>query len=314
MTKLAESQAGVISRAQALGLGMSPDQIKRSVGTSWQRSDHTGVYLTMTGPVPYLSRCWAALLHAGDGAALSLETAAWVWGLLDEPPATVHVMVDGGRRLARQQGVRFHIRTHLAGRIHPARLPAVVRLEETVLDMVDRRSTTELHVIDLVLRACQRRLTSPRRIELALAGRRKIRHRTLVLDMVSEVRDGVQSALELRYVRRVEGAHGLPRGQRNLAEGRRGRRRYRDVRYLAYRLVVELDGQAAHPEDKREDDDLRDNELVLDEATRTLRYGWRSVTALPCETASQVARLLRSGGWPCTPRRCGPACRLDHTS
>jgi len=57
---------------------------------------------------------------------------------------------------------------------------------------------------------------------------------------------------------------------------------YRDVRYLPYRLVVELDGRAAHPQDRRERDDLRDNSLVVADGTQTLRYGWRSVTTRAC--------------------------------
>ncbi len=99
------------------------------------------------------------------------------------------------------------------------------------------------------------------------------------------------------YARGVEKAHGLPGGVRNLPEGRAGRRRYRDVRYRRWRLVVELDGRAAHPEEDREHDDLRDNELVAQEGTRTLRYGWRSVVTRPCATAAQVAAVLGAGGW-----------------
>ena len=47
-----------------------------------------------------------------------------------------------------------------------------------------------------------------------------------------------------------------------------------------------------------------------DASTRTLRYGWRSVSGHPCLVARQVVDLLRSGGWTGTPRRCGPGCAL----
>lgn len=73
--------------------------------------------------------------------------------------------------------------------------------------------------------------------------------------------------------------------------------------------MVELDGRAAHPDEWRERDDLRDNALVEAEDTRTLRYGWVSTASRPCETAAQVAVVLRRQGWPETLRPCGPTCR-----
>ena len=239
-----------------------------------------------------------------------METAAWFWSLIDDEPETVHVMVPGDRRPAPQRGTRFHIRVHLAPRIHPARRPTMVRLEDTVLDLVDRPSTTTSDVVSLVLRTCQRRLSTPQRLSEALAERRKIRHRRLLLDLFSEAAQGVQSALEHRYLRDVERAHGLPRGQRNALEIVAGARRYRDVRYLDYATCVELDGAATHPGEHRELDYLRDNALLLAEGTRTVRYGWRSVTVLACETAVQVGHLLVAGGWSGPVRRCGPSCRV----
>lgn len=313
--EVAADQGGALSRAQVLGLGMTDEQIAHEIdGRRWQRSAHEGVYFVTTGPVSYLSQCWAALLHAGEGSALGMESAAWAWGLLDRPPDVVHVMVAGDRRPARQTGVRFHIRTALASRVHPVKRPALVRLEDTVLDQIDRASTTEEQVIDLVLRACQRRLTTADRLLAAVGRRKKMRHRGLVLDLLVDARAGVQSPLERRYARDVERPHGLPRSRSNRPEGRPGRRRFRDARYDAYALVVELDGDPSHPMDRKELDDIRDNELLEQEGTRTLRYGWRSVTSRSCATAAQVGDLLRQGGWVGTPRRCGPACRLPDTS
>ncbi len=58
----------------------------------------------------------------------------------------------------------FHIRSALPDRVHPARRPPVVRVEDTVLDLVDRPSTRAEQVIDWVLRACQRQITNPARL------------------------------------------------------------------------------------------------------------------------------------------------------
>lgn len=162
----------------------------------------------------------------------------------------------------------------------------------------------------MVLRACQQRRTTAARLAAAAQARTRLRWRSLLFELVQDVGDGVTSPLERRYVGDVERAHGLPRGLCNRLEVCRGRRRYRDVRYRRWRLVVELDGRAAHPEDERELDDLRDNELTA-RGERTLRYGWRSVTMWSCLTAGQVAGVLHQAGWSARPVRCGPRCTVD---
>ena len=192
---------------------------------------------------------------------------------------------------------------------HPARTPPQTFLEDTVLDLTDQASRPET-VVDVVLAACQRRLTTATRLTLRARGRKRLRWRKLVAEVLSDARDGVLSTLERRYYRDVEKAHGLPRGRRNKPEGTAGRRRYRDVRYRRWKVLVELDGRAAHPDEARELDDMRDNEVVAEDGTRTLRYGWRSVSGHPCVVARQVVDLLRSGGWTGTPRRCSPGCAL----
>jgi hypothetical protein len=142
-----------------------------------------------------------------------------------------------------------------------------------------------------------------------MRSRKRLRWRRLLSELLSEVRDGVQSPLERRYFHDVERAHGLPRGQRNSADDNGGTRRYRDVRYRRWKLIVELDGRGAHPAEERELDDLRDNDIA-ERAERTLRYGWRSVVITPCDAAAQVARLLARNGWTGSPTRCGESCTL----
>jgi len=309
---LSSRQAGVVSRRQLIELGMTDGQIRSQIAASrWQlAAPHVGgVYVTHTGPVTYLTRCWAFLLYAGTGAALGLETAEWSWGLRDEPPDKVHIMVPGDRRIATQKGLRVHIRSDLAARRHPAREPAVTRLEETVVDLVDDSTTAE-RAIDVLLRACQRRLTTAEKLRQTADQRKKMKRRRLLHDVLAEVHDGVLSILERNYRRDVEIAHGLPRGVRNQAEGVAGRRRYRDVRYRKFGVVVELDGEAAHPAHDQDRDDIRDNELVEIEGTRSLRYGWKPVVGRACATAAQVARVLKQGGWQGNPHPCGPECAL----
>jgi hypothetical protein len=115
--------------------------------------------------------------------------------------------------------------------------------------------------------------------------------------------------LELRYVQRVERAHGLPPGQR---QGRwhDGRMiRWTDVRYARYRTRAELDGRIGHDEDGAFRDMRRDNAGVVS-GDDTLRYGWVDVEDRACETAGQLGTVLQHNGWRGKPRRCGPHCGL----
>jgi len=187
-------------------------------------------------------------------------------------------------------------------------VPAQTRLEDTVLDLTEEAPNDAL-VVDLLLRACQRRLTTARRLAAAARDRSRLRWRRIVVDVLADAGDGVQSPLERRYLSGVERAYGLPRRQRNQAEGTRGARVYRDVRYARWRLIVELDGREAHGPEQQDHDDFRDNAVRAAENVRTFRYGWRSVTARSCEAAAQVAAGLRGGGWQGRLRACGPGCR-----
>jgi hypothetical protein len=301
------AQHGALSRGQALAHGLTDTVIASNLAARrWQRL-FRGTYAAFTGPLPYLTRVWAAILYAGAEAMASHETAAWLAGLRDAPPPLVHVTIPVHRRVRRQPGLVIHLSSRAAVTRHPVRTPPQTRVDDTVLDQVEAADTPE-QVIDVITRACQRRQTTAARLAAAASRRPNVRWRRLVDDVLEDVRDGVQSALERRWRRDVEMAHGLPTGRRNRPEGRAGERTYRDVRIWAYSLVVELDGAAAHPDDRRYLDDDRDNDLVEAESVATLRYGWRAVAGSPCAAAARTARLLRRGGWIGKPRRCGPHC------
>jgi len=272
----------------------------------WQ-SHLPGVYLSCTGPVAPRARVWGALLYAGDGATASMGTAGWLWGLRKDFPAQINLCVPFGRLVTDQPGVRIATRRHLEALRHPVLLPARTRVEDTVIDLVER-AAQEDEVVALLTGACQRRLTTAARLEAFAARRNRLRWRGLIEDVLGDAQAGVRSALERRY-RVIERAHGLPVGERNQAEGPPGQREYRDVRYTEFGTVVELDGNATHPSEDRELDRIRDN-AVAESDEVTLRYGWASAVGRPCAVAAQVGRVLTSRGWAGPVRRCGPACTV----
>lgn len=209
-------------------------------------------------------------------------------------------------------GLVVHYSARLPGARHPARLPPQTTLEDTVLDLADVSRTAE-DAVAWAIKACQRRLSTPDRITAALADRSRARWRRDLADAVGEVKEGVHSPLELRYLRDVERRHGLPRGDRQAVTIRRGARQYADVRYTEYGVVVELDGVLAHPAEARKYDSRRDNANTLD-GFQTLRYGWVPVAYHACSVAREVADLLCHRGWRGSPRPCGMGCPVTMLS
>lgn len=130
-----------------------------------------------------------------------------------------------------------------------------------------------------------------------------------MLAALADVAEGAQSNLELRYVRTVERAHGLPAAQRQAKIVTGDRARYVDNLYEEAKLAVELDGQAAHPPEQRWADSHRDNEHAC-LAIMTVRYNWSDVTNRPCAVAAEVAVLLQMRGTAVRLRRCGASCSV----
>jgi len=177
-----------------------------------------------------------------------------------------------------------------------------------VLDAADETDRAVV-VVDLVIAAVQRRLTTAARLRDALARRRGHRWRTLLTEILADVSGGVRSALERRWLHDVERAHGLPRSTLNRPDRDGPRRCYRDAELVPWGLVAELDGREAHPGGERFRDRRRDSRVTAT-GRRSLRYGWHEVVQDPCGIAVEVAGVLQALGWSGAPRRCGPSCRL----
>jgi hypothetical protein len=253
---------------------------------------------------------WAAVLRAGPEAVLSHQTAAELHGI-GHQVAVIHVTVPPGRQVTSARGLAVHRCARIDQARHPVQLPPRTRIEETVLDLAGAAGSLD-DALGWVLRACGSRRTTPGRLAAALALRARVRWRAELSAALGLAAGGVHSLLEFRYVTRVERPHGLPAGLRQHLVVRAGQRQYQDVTYREYGLVVELDGQAAHPAGSRWRDVRRDNASTA-VGQGTLRYGWADVTGRPCFVAGQVAGALAARGWTGAPRRCGRSCGLAGT-
>ena len=181
-------------------------------------------------------------------------------------------------------------------------MPPQTRAEETVIDLTQCAGRLN-DAIAWLTRAVGSRVTTAERLRRVMTGRSRLRWRSALDAALSDVADGCHSVLERAYLRDVERAHGLPRGERQAVRARRGGRWYDDILYRAYRTRVELDGRIAHPGEADSRDRRADNAAALS-GDLPLRYGYGEVIETPCAVAVDVVRSLRIGGWPGSPRRC----------
>jgi very-short-patch-repair endonuclease len=305
---LLSRQCGVIANWQAQAAGVSAQQIENLLRYERWRRLRFGVYAAFTGKPGRPAVLWAAVLRCGPAALLSHETAAELDGLLGGPAKLIHVTVPAAQHRPPVAGIAVHRTLRSIGFKQERGLPPRSNTEETVLDLAQAAGSFD-DVVALLARACQLRLSTPFLLEDTLRQRAKARWRTEISEALRDGFDGVHSLLEYRYARDVERAHGLPRPDRQAQAAQHGARIFRDIHYRAYRLAIELDGKASHPDEQRWRDTRRDNDAAA-AGIATLRYGWADVTEHPCQTARQIATVLASRGWRGTPRRCGPACGI----
>jgi hypothetical protein len=107
--------------------------------------------------------------------------------------------------------------------------------------------------------AIGRNLVNQPMLTAALATRKRMRRRPWLVEALADVAGGVMSPIELRYVRDVERAHGLPSAKRQARRELDGGVRYLDNFHEAFRLCVEIDGRLTHPPEQKWRDADRDS-------------------------------------------------------
>ncbi|HEX7162102.1 MAG TPA: type IV toxin-antitoxin system AbiEi family antitoxin domain-containing protein [Trebonia sp.] len=308
--RLLKDQDGVITVGQAVSAGMAAKAVRAQVRAGRWQVMRRGVYAAFTGRPSRLAELWSAVLLADpDRGVLSHLTAAELWNLLDGPSPVIHVTVPHNSNPARCgpiPGVVIHRSRSLQRARHPVLTPPRTRMEETVLDLIDSaRSFDEAY--GWICRAIGRRRTTAARIQAALEARPRIKWRQDVELALGYAASGALSVLELRYVRGVERAHGLPTATRQARVRQTSGNRYLDNLYSDYRACVEIDGAAAHPEDEQWRDKNRDRWNAVHEGIDTIRIGVPDLInqERQCRTAADVTKWLSSRG-----SRVGHPCRV----
>ena len=313
LRRAAESQRDLLTRAQCLSAGLSDDLLRWRVDSGRWRRLHEGVYLTAPGRDDWRTSALAALLCVDVpgltcAAAFADDSAAFVWGLNSRPPHQVTLVVPARRRVVAPPGVVVRRSSRWSGYIDELEEPARTTVAATVLDCAARGDADA--ALGWVTAAVQGRRVNVGQLRAELGRRRGHPHGPLLREVLDDVGEGAESPAELRWIRDVERAHGLPAGERQGATDA-GRRRHHDNRYPAYRLVVEVDGRVGHERwADRVRDGRRDREVAV-AGDLTVRVFWTDVTSGACRTAREVAALLQARGWAGRPHSCrSPGCVL----
>lgn len=185
--EIARCQAGIVSRRQALEAGLTPGVIVSRIKYGRWQQIYRGVYATYTGPLSREARLWAAVLYAGKGARLSHQTAAELHGLADAPASPIHLTVPASRRVRQAEGLRIHVCALVCEQSAFRRgiLPHTP-IETTILDLVDAARGSD-EALRWVTRAHQRGLTSTERLLAAMGGRKKLRWRHPLAELVADL-------------------------------------------------------------------------------------------------------------------------------
>jgi very-short-patch-repair endonuclease len=278
-------QHGVVTREQALAVGLTRHAVAHRVERGWWRRALPGTYVVAGLDEGAASRCWAAVLWAPAGACLSHDTAAALHGLpVLGGDAPVHLSMSGRGRDC-PAGLAVH---RLASPLDAADVATrqglpVTGGTRTALDVA--RRLPESRRAGFLIACAQQRLVTPAQLASAAerGGRRYLSLRRLLaaLDPAAQsdsertarmLLTGAGLAVEAQVAVR------LPVGTVHL-----------DLAIRATRIAIEVDGIPHH---SGVDAVLRDRQR--DELLR--EAGWEVVRVMPHELARPevfIARVWR---------------------
>ncbi|CCH77889.1 conserved hypothetical protein [Nostocoides japonicum T1-X7] len=301
LRKHADAQCDLLTRSQCLQAGLTDGTIQHRLRSGRWLTAHPGVYLTAPGRRDWFVRAMGLFLYAGNDAAFCGASAAHWWALEKKEPATVELAIPHGQRMEQLPGAQITRRRDLDKIVDEREFPWRTRVPVTVVDVA--AAGTPDSALATVARAVQQARVTVGELRTELARRGRCGHGRLLREVLADVDEGVESTAELRYVKDVERAHGLPSAQRQVATHHGAARRH-DNRYAAYRLVVEVDGRLGHETwEDRIRDGQRDRQVLPAEGV-TLRVFWPDVAVSPCATAVEIGAALTAGGWSGRVRRC----------
>lgn len=287
MRRLAGRQHGVVARRQLLALGFGPDMIDYWLATGQLDVVHRAAYALSASLLTRQGWWMAGVLATGPDAVLSHTSAAALWGIRPDRHGMVEVTTS--RRLLRLPGLIRHClpvapdeRTRRSG------IP-VTTAARTLFDIAHGLRPYEL---EKAMRETEylRLSGGPSLPELLgrYPGRTGARAVRRLLD-AGWSDAPTRSELEAQFIAFID-KYDLPWPERNALIDLGTRRVEVDFLWRTSKLIVELDGWAAHGTRHAFEDDRERDRLSQLAGFRVIRVTWRQLHA----DAAALAHDLRA--------------------
>jgi hypothetical protein len=282
LERLASSQHGVVTRAQLLDLGVGRRAIERRLGRDLLPV-HRGVYRVGHRAPSVEASYMAAVLAAGDGAAMSGRAAGYLERLVRGRAPRAEVTTTAHRLVP---GVTVHrVRSLDPRETTLVRGIPVTSVPRTLVDLAPVLDDDDL------ARACHDadvlHGTTPQLIEQVLERRPNAPGANRLRRILTGDSPVLLSQLERLFLAAVRHAH-LPVPQTNRPAGASRV----DCRWPEQRLTVELDSYRFHRTRHAWEQDREREREARARGDRHRRYTWTDVTAEPGPMLAELRRLL----------------------
>lgn len=292
IAELAERQHGVVARRQLIELGLGEGAIDRRLRLGRMHRLHSGVYTIGHRLVSRQGRWLGAVLACGPGVVLSHRSAAALWGI--RGPWSGSIEVASPRSTRSRPGIRRHAVSLPGDEVTVECAIPVTTVPRTLFDLA---SVLPIDGVEKAMREAEYlRLYDRLSLHDLLVRRRGCRGAQTIracLARRSELPVGrTRSPLEDRFAAFLDRA-GLLRPQIN-PWVRVGERSFQvDCLWPAQRLIVELDGRAAHATDLAFERDRERDRLLQVAGYRVTRITGRQLRDEPEAVATDLRKLLR---------------------
>jgi very-short-patch-repair endonuclease len=286
---------GVIAFWEAVALGATPGIIRQKLDSGeWVRV-YRRVYRDTAVPPTDYQALRAAYLTTGEHGVASHASAAWLWGLLAQPPSQPEVSIRPGTRDSRIAGITVHNMADLD--ITQATARRTIPVTNPLRTLVDLAGTatppTLTHAVDVALGTklvTVAGLTAELE-RLARRGRPGIgtfRQHLVTRGFVGAPAPSVLESKMCRLLATLDVS--MPSIEFRVdADGA-----YRlDFAWPGIWLAIEVDGYLYHstPEHKERDEDRRNR--LQRQGWKLQVYNWRQVCREPDRVAAEIAGFYR---------------------
>lgn len=289
--RIAESQNGVVTRDQLIGVGVTDHEIVGRLREGRMRPRYDGVYYLDSVPANWLTSIRSALFACGSEAVVSHRTAAVLWGLDGVYGRMVEITVPY-MDSPEPDGVIVH-RTRRPNPAEVLESLPVTAVEKLILDLASMFGD---RLMQKVTRSAVRKsLTTPERLVEAIAnyggrgvaGTRRARR---VVALVADDQSGSVAEIDLGAL--IDSCPVPAPAQQLEIPLPDGDNAYPDFSWPDRLRIIEMDGFGAHGTPEQLQHDLRRQNQLMDLGWEIRRFTPADIRDRPEEVRAEIIRFV----------------------